>query len=241
MNSILAAAVFGVLGGGVTALMKYETNRRLANVQPDDNKTEENKITSEELVEAVPERVCKPYGNKFYIICALAAILSALVGYKISCDVMLYRGILEIGVCYLATLAAAVVDLKTRTIPNYLPLAVIAVRLGVFIYELVCDNDAMGYLLSSLIGCFLCFVVLVIANKVSHGGIGGGDIKLLSAIGFACGFYVVCTTMMVALLSCIVLSAVLLSTKKRTLQDSLPFGPFMLAGIAAVCLFKLYY
>ena len=244
MNSIIAAAVFGVLGGGVTAIMKYETNRRLLKGQPEEIENLTDTAEKEQDALSLDGEVTSqsaPYGKRFYIFCAVAVVLSALCGYRMTGRVLLLRGMIELGVCYFAALAAAVVDLKTRTIPNYLPLSVVAVRLGVFVYELICDDMATQYLLSSLLGCFLCFVVLVIANRVSHGGIGGGDIKLLSSIGFACGFYVVCATMMVALISCIVLSAVLLTLKKRTLQDSLPFGPFIFIGLCAVCLFNLYY
>jgi prepilin signal peptidase PulO-like enzyme (type II secretory pathway) len=106
--------------------------------------------------------------------------------------------------------------------------------------EFVFLDDALNYLISSLIGGLLCMVLLVIANKISKGGIGAGDIKLLSAVGFVLGLYPVLSAMLFSLLGFILLSALLLLAKKCSLKDQLPFGPFIYVGFLVYCLVNLH-
>ena len=83
------------------------------------------------------------------------------------------------------------------------------------------------------------FLILGIANKLSKGGIGLGDVKLLSCIGFMCDIYIVIKTLTLALLACICILGVLLILKKQTVKDHLPFAPFIHIGFIGMCLSTL--
>lgn len=225
MIPVISTVALAVLSVIVAVAMKYETNRRLKSIQPHNI-----------------ENTSIPYGSggrMFLYVCIFIGV-SAICGYVISIHTISLIGMIEIAVCYLAALAAAIIDLKTKTIPNYIPAILIAVRLIILIYEIIYVESAMSYFISSLIGCFLCALLLVIANRISKGGIGGGDIKLLSSIGFMCGVYVVFSTLFLALVSCIVFTLIRLLLKKNTLKDQLPFGPFIYIGFTTMCLLSLY-
>ena len=56
------------------------------------------------------------------------------------------------------------------------------------------------------------------------------DIKLLAALGLMGGVTIVGGTIFFAMLPCALVSAGLLITKKKTMREAIPFGPFLLIG-----------
>lgn len=227
MNPVVNTIAYALISVTVIIAMIIETNRRVKCVQPD---------KSENGVDAVRYR----YSGTVVVCVLVLATISAFCGYVISNNAISVIADIELGICYMAALAATVIDLKTNTIPNFIPVVLVLLRLAILVYEFVCSESAMSYLVSSLVGCFLCAVLLIIGNKISKGGIGGGDIKLLSCIGFMCGVYVVFSALLISLIACIIVSAILLALKKRTSKDRLPFAPFIYLGFTLVCLFTLY-
>ncbi len=225
--SIITTILYTVLSAGTIIAMRYETNRRLRSRKP---------VEDNENIKAASYQL-----NGIFCLSSFFLIgISAFCGYIVSKNAVSIIANFELGMCYLATLAAAVIDLKTRTIPNFIPIILVCARLVFFIYEILFVDAALSYLVSSLMGCFLCALLLIIANKISKGGIGGGDIKLLSCIGLMCGVYVVFSTLLLALIACMVVSFVFLALKKHSLKEHLPFGPFIYLGLTAMCLFTLY-
>lgn len=85
------------------------------------------------------------------------------------------------------------------------------------------------------IGVGLSFAVLVlIACKISGHGevIGGGDLKLLTIIGFLFGTSTAALIMlgtMIILMLADVLPGII--TRKRSFKDMLPMAPFLVPGI----------
>lgn len=137
-------------------------------------------------------------------------------------------------ICLLVIVAAAIYDGKLRIIPNYLPFSLIVAKLIFFIAEFFVFDDFLVNALSSIVGLAATFIVLTIANKLSHDGIGAGDIKLLSALGFFAGFSFVVTLSVFSLLACSIISIALIGMKKLTMKDSLPFAPFILIGFLII-------
>lgn len=213
----------------VTLLMAYITNGRIMSTVSSDG------IDSDSVL--IKKYKFNTRSIAFLIIIMLLTGISAFV---VSQHVVSIIACIELGICYLAVLGAAIIDIKLRIIPNFIPIFLVISRIVILIYELIFTNQAISYLVSSLIGCFLCFIVLIIAEKVSKGGIGKGDIKLLSAIGFVGGIYTVSSTLLAALLACIVLALILFGLKKGDSKVHLPFGPFIYFGYLIVLLCTLY-
>ena len=227
MRCFVVTLAFMIISALSILIMAKETNRRLSDVSPNDINIE----------------TIKPY--KLTIVTVLVSIalivLTTWCGFALSQDTKIsIFTIIKIGLCCVVSLAAAVIDLKLRIIPNYLSLILILGRIVLVIFEFMFTQDAVGYLISSLIGGFTCVLVLIIANKLSKGGIGGGDIKLLACLGFVCGLHEVVTTMLLAVLICLVVSLALLLFKKLSTKDHLPFGPFIHLGFVAMSLLAVY-
>lgn len=146
---------------------------------------------------------------------------------------------LLIGICVL--FAAALYDYRTLRIPNKLVVWLPISRLAFLVMELLTkDVNLVSRLVSSVVGAGFCLLVLILFSCLSKGGIGMGDIKLLSGLGFLLGFYSIIYIMILSCAASFVLSVVLLITKKKTMRDEIPMAPAILMGYIAVLILGLY-
>lgn len=219
-----------MLAAATTILTAYYTNIRMKKITDDEDILSDKLFSDTQYI---------PDVRGIATIILIAAI-SATAAFFVSNNALDIVACTELCLCYLAVLASGIIDYKTMTIPNFICIVIILSKLIIMAYELIASKDVITQLISSLIGCFLSFVILCIAQKISKGGIGNGDIKLICSIGFACGFYAVFTTLILSLTVCIVLSFLLIILKKCNKKDHLPFGPFIFLGYTLMLLLTLY-
>ncbi|MBE7038167.1 MAG: prepilin peptidase [Ruminococcaceae bacterium] len=231
MYSVIITLLFGLLSAFMSFFMFYYTNKKIELIDTSIENNEENDIPC-----------LKKYEKNVYSLISLIVIivLSALSGFIISKNAVSITALIMLGVSYIVLLGAAVIDYKLKIIPNFFPLVLIISRILILIYEFIFTNTVVASFLSSLIGFFLSGLLLIIANKLSKGGIGAGDIKLLASLGLMCGVYVAFSTLLLALIACILISLILIALKKKTSKDVMPFGPFIYIGYLVMCLFTLY-
>ena len=67
---------------------------------------------------------------------------------------------------------AAVIDVQTRRIPNWLTAAAFLLAIGLAAWQ---DN-----LVPALLGAALCLVVGIAIAALARGAFGGGDVKLMA-------------------------------------------------------------
>lgn len=127
-------------------------------------------------------------------------------------------------------LLIASIDLRSRLIPNML---VAAVLLAGVIYHFIVGDLSLA---SRLTGMGAGFLVLFSAAVLSRGGVGGGDVKLLSAIGFWLGMPGVIYALFIAAAGGSIAGMVLLAAGKKKKNDSIAFGPFLALGFIIVFL-----
>lgn len=149
------------------------------------------------------------------------------------------------------TAGFAAYDLRTKLVPDrailrFCPIALMAP----FLHALYCHSGAaptgpaafpalfLPALLSSLAGAMAGLLILLAAAFVSGNGsgIGGGDIKLAAAIGFAYGPYRMATILLAASgLAAMVSIAIKIRKKGKAVPEalSLPFVPFLAIGSLA--------
>ncbi|WP_144705008.1 prepilin peptidase [Fictibacillus phosphorivorans] len=80
------------------------------------------------------------------------------------------------------------------------------------------------------VGSLLGFLFLLLLAVLSKGGIGGGDIKLMGALGLVLGFQGAYLTLMVASIVGVLIAIVGLVTKKYNRKTAIPFGPYLAVG-----------
>lgn len=166
-------------------------------------------------------------------------ILSLLLAA--ACGAMVYRFQVEaIGVCTLlvtfcALYAAALTDCRYYKIPNLCAVLLLAARVVLSVAEIVVygwDTFAAG-ILECVITAIVGMLFLLAASKLTRGGIGYGDIKLLGAVAFVCGLRAFIYSLLLGMIVCALFAIALLILKKKKMKDELPLAPFIFVGFAA--------
>ena len=93
---------------------------------------------------------------------------------------------------------------------------------------LVCMGALLDYV-PMLLGAAAGFAILLSAAMLTHGGIGGGDIKLAAVLGLAAGLKGMLVTLIVASLGAALYGLIQKYVRKQE-KLAIAFVPFMLVG-----------
>ena len=124
-------------------------------------------------------------------------------------------------------LSIAIIDFKHQIIPDSLVLVVLALNILYRIASYLIYDIPFGFL-NSVLGLLIGAGFFLIILLISHGGMGGGDVTLIGALGFSLGLK---NTILMILLSFIIgaiISLLLLAFKIKSMKDPIPFGPFII-------------
>ena len=140
--------------------------------------------------------------------------------------------ILKIFIVLLGCGIAAIWDRAKKIIPNKLIIVMIVIRVVIFIFEFIFRNTVIfQIIINSLLGLGISFLLLSIFSILSKGGLGMGDVKLISTIGFYCGTYLVFNSVFISLVLCTIISVISILVKKRKIKDKVAFGPYIFIGV----------
>lgn len=127
--------------------------------------------------------------------------------------------------------AAAYIDALSHKIPNWVVLCTAAVFAGCTVLDFVLSGtDAVPMALNSVLAAVAFFVVFFLVRLASRGGVGYGDIKMITAAALILGIYGIFSFLLVSHVLAAVAAIALLVSKKATRKDGLPFGPFFYLG-----------
>lgn len=138
--------------------------------------------------------------------------------------------VIRIVAAALAMMSAAVIDGKTKLIPNIISGSLFGAAAVVLAIEVVLAEDALAALIRSGLGLVICFLVLLLFSILSRGGFGMGDVKLVSALGFMMGLPCAMYTMLFGMIMCALTAAVLIIFKIKNIKDHIPFAPYIFIG-----------
>ncbi|MFC1700223.1 prepilin peptidase [Patescibacteria group bacterium] len=168
------------------------------------------------------------FGLLFYILVLSFYIVMFLTDYK-EClipDVIVFPAIIFVLVSLVATRAIDLFTLYKRlsgeTFGTYL------IKAGYFDKQLWYAAKDVGYILVSalIISLFFYFLVWVTKGK----GMGGGDVKLGFLIGLVNGFPHNIVAIFLGFVLGAVYSLLLIGIRKKTLKDTIAFGPFLITA-----------
>lgn len=125
---------------------------------------------------------------------------------------------------------AVLIDIKKRIIPNLLCLIMLVVVVIINGYQIMDNLEAMKiYLISYLAGGVIAFIIFFLAKFISRNGVGGGDIKMMTIIGFCVGNSIFDVIFYIVFVS-FVYSVFMLLFRKAKLHDSMAMAPFIYIG-----------
>lgn len=146
-----------------------------------------------------------------------------------------------------ALLALAMIDLDHRILPNVIVLPLLATGVAIVAAGALLHVDILPLVSSralspwssaaarSLLGFALGGGILFLLAIVWRGGMGGGDIKLMAALGLFLGPFVLFDLFVGVLLGSIA-GIYLMAARGRSRKDLIPFGPFLVVGAYATLL-----
>ena len=114
------------------------------------------------------------------------------------------------------------IDLRHRIIPNFM--VVIALVIGI-IFSFIAKTSLIDTILGMICGGGILFLLALIPNAM-----GGGDIKLMFAIGAFLGPNRTLWALLLAFIISSIISIVLILLKIKGTKDYIPFGPFLSLG-----------
>lgn len=132
-------------------------------------------------------------------------------------------------------IAIAGIDLKEQIIPDSLVLSVLVIEvlhktLNYFI------SGVYPSLADSLLGLVVAGGIFLLIVLLSKGGMGGGDVTLIGALGFVLGVKGILLTIFFSFILGAIISIFLLASGLKTRKDPIPFGPFIILGFFIVLL-----
>ena len=98
-------------------------------------------------------------------------------------------------------------------------------------------NNFNQYIVASIIGLLVPMIVLLILSAITKDGLGMGDIKILSALGFVMGLESVLYTLFYGMLICAFY--IMIFNKKATRTLNIPLGPFIFIGFLCSILHEI--
>lgn len=123
-------------------------------------------------------------------------------------------------------LAILVIDLKEQLIPDVL---VVIVLISSIIHKaLLHFLEGIPFpLTDSLLGLIIAGGLFLLIVFFSRGGMGGGDVTLIGALGFVLGLKGILTVIFLSFVLGSVISIFLLAARIKSRKDPIPFGPFI--------------
>jgi len=127
---------------------------------------------------------------------------------------------------------AAVLDLKTKRIPNGLILAMLVAWVFTMTPMFFLDTGAaVGLLKDSALGFAIGGGLFLLVYMISRKGLGGGDVKFMAVAGLYLGFGGAIPVMLYGTVLAALTGLALILFKKIGRRDAIPLAPFLFAGI----------
>ena len=209
-------AVFAIIGLFVGMLADW-MNKRL----PDYKKVFSKEIFTEYFAEFKPNYILMLVTSAIYV--ALLYFYGIRTTFIANLDLIKYMLLTPL------LFSVAVIDFKENIIPNRLLLTMAEIGLLLtFIYGISDINLAMDMLLGMLVGTVIFGILTLLGRLVSgKDAMGMGDVKLMAALGLFFGSSNILAISIISFLLGAIISIILILSKKRKIDDYIPFGPFI--------------
>ncbi len=125
----------------------------------------------------------------------------------------------------------AVIDYQYKIIPNFLLLIGIGCQFVCNFFTYFMQNSSWMHIFEpNIVGFLGSIFLLLLIYLLSRQSIGFGDVKLFGVIGFYTNLSFSFTILFLALLCSSLCAILCLISKRKSKEDTLPFGPFIFLG-----------
>lgn len=186
-------------------------------------------------------RYCKaPISSRYPIVEALNGVAYVLVYLFLSGGTAI-EGLNLTLVGYMIMMSALIVvswiDFEHQIIPDSMWIAIFIGGLFIVGDVLISGEFTKQWIITKVIGIFAVSGLFFIVALVTGGrAMGGGDIKLMAAVGFVLGWKAVIIALFMSAVLGVIFSIGRKIVSKKEMKGVIPFGPF-LAMASAICAF----
>ena len=161
--------------------------------------------------------ILKPFSNlSRFLILELFTVLLILWAYRVfGFNMEFFKSIFFISILVIVSF----IDYYYQIIPDKILLWLA----GVGILLLLLTHNPLDKLMGSILGGILMLLIAM----TTRGGMGGGDIKFIAAIGLWLGVKFTFLTIFLSFLIGGFVSLLLIVSKQKSCRQSIPFGPFI--------------
>jgi len=156
--------------------------------------------------------------NRLILTILFNVLLFLICFFRFGFNILFFKAVVLVSILIIVS----VVDLKHKIIPNFM--VILTLAMGI-LFLLARDISFTSALLGMLVGGGLLFLLAFMP-----GAMGGGDIKLMFALGAFLGLNKTLGALIIAFIVAGVISAFLLLFKLKGRKDVIPFGPFLALG-----------
>lgn len=128
------------------------------------------------------------------------------------------------------------VDLKEQLIPDSLVISILVLSVihKALLYFI---SGVSTNIIDSILGLALAGGLFLLIVLLSRGGMGGGDVTLIGALGFVLGVKDILLVILLSFVLGAIISLFLLGFKIKSRKDPIPFGPFIILAFYITLLF----
>jgi prepilin signal peptidase PulO-like enzyme (type II secretory pathway) len=138
----------------------------------------------------------------------------------------------DLGLMVSAAVVLTLIDARIRVIPNELVAALLSLSAAMALME-----EGIAALPARLVGFLVALTLFLVAMLLGgHGKVGGGDVKLAAAVGFATGFPGVLIAVLIMALAAVTTGGAGMVLKKMGRKTPMPFAGFLMAGLVVTIL-----
>jgi leader peptidase (prepilin peptidase) / N-methyltransferase len=145
-----------------------------------------------------------------------------------------WKPILPVMIVYCSALIAiAIIDLKEQLIfpAIVFPVALVALIVNFFIPKLYSVHNLLFGLIGAAFGSILLLLAFVLSKVIlKREGMGLGDIYMAVMMGFMVGFPNIIVALFIGIMLGGLTAIILVSSKKKSTKDVIPFGDFLAIG-----------
>ena len=136
-----------------------------------------------------------------------------------------------------ALLILLATDLDQKLLPDLITLPLIVFSGAVLLlgWSPVLAGKELG-LVSGLAAGIGLPILLFVSDRILHGELGGGDLKLAVSIGFMSGVAALVFGLLVASIGFSIVLIALMAMRRLSLKSAVPFGPVLILGAFAAVL-----
>ena len=186
-------------------------------------------------------RYCKAPISKQYPIVEALNGSAYVLSYIFLCGGNAIEGLNLKLVGYMIVMSALIVvswiDFKHQIIPDSMWIAILVGGLFIVGDALITGEFTKGWIITRVVGFFTVSGLFFLIALLSGGrAMGGGDIKLMAAVGFVLGWKAVIIALFMSAVLGVIFSIGRKLVAKAEMKGVIPFGPFLAMG-SAICAF----